>query len=214
MALDCIFLDCDGVIFRSNHLKLKAFKETLAPIVASEELDEIIKRVSGLFGRTRIEIFNILNSEYKLKPNNIEEVIEEYSRRCVELYMHAEIVPGVIEFVENEAPKRPIYIVSGSDQKELREAFYNRKLDHLFAGIFGSPIKKSEHIKKIMMDNNLKQCRLYGDSSSDFNAARLNEIDFVFVSETSLEVEKVRELISDTKFQEVVNFEGLGELSE
>ena len=74
-----------------------------------------------------------------------------------------------------------MYIVSGSDQAELRELCKSLSIDHLFHSINGSPTHKNILVKTIIQSSNyseLDYC-LIGDSINDFEAAMDNNITFV-----------------------------------
>ena len=78
----------------------------------------------------------------------------------------------------------PWLIISGGDQKELREVFEYKKIYKYFnGGIYGSPDKKIEIIKRELNKGTINHPALmFGDSKLDFEAANKNNIDFIFVS--------------------------------
>ena len=96
-------------------------------------------------------------------------------------------VPGVIRFLNHiYSNSQGIFINSGSDEKELRECMHARGIDHLFEQIYGSPNSKEKNLQKII--NKFGQQRKYiffGDSKSDYLAAKSFDIDFVFISRFS-----------------------------
>ena len=72
-------------------------------------------------------------------------------------------------------------IVSGSDQKELREVCKGRGIDSFFKVILGSPTEKKDNIATLLSNLKWEQNKsLYvGDSNNDLEAAKTNNIDFI-----------------------------------
>ena len=73
-----------------------------------------------------------------------------------------------------------MHIVSGSDQEELRFLCQKLGVYDFFITINGSPTPKKELVKNIMRNYGYESrlMALIGDSINDYEAARVNEIDF------------------------------------
>lgn len=182
-----IILDCDGVIFDSNYLKLDAMKNALHLITKDKELiDKCIKYFSENFGKSRfhhVEFFikNFIKFESKTEEYNAyNSVINCYSESCRTLYLNADFCKDV-ELVFTKSNGN-LFVASGSDEDELNFVFHKRNIKRYFSGVFGSPKKKDEIIKQIINDNNFNKadCIFIGDSLADYHAALKNDVEFIF----------------------------------
>jgi phosphoglycolate phosphatase-like HAD superfamily hydrolase len=74
-----------------------------------------------------------------------------------------------------------MFIVSGSDQNELRYLCDEHVLSKYFKGIYGSPTPKVSLVCNILKSGIYKpeDCILVGDSINDFDAAKKNNISFL-----------------------------------
>lgn len=176
--------DCDGVILDSNQLKIQAMRTVLQEMDYDfVTVEQCILYFSENFGKSRfhhIEFFinNIINIDNENTAFVKEFILSRFSEKCRELYMSASISPGFVEFIMSLDGKK--YIASGSEQIELRDVFEKRDLSYLFDGIYGSPTDKSELLANIINSNNSNNAVMFGDAVSDFEAAQMNDIDFVF----------------------------------
>ena len=77
----------------------------------------------------------------------------------------------------------PLFVVSGSDEKELIYVFRQRGILNLFKHVYGSPLNKNDNTEKVVqrIGAQKKGC-FFGDSKSDYSAASKYGLDFVFVS--------------------------------
>jgi len=181
-----IILDCDGVIFDSNFLKIEAFRKTYDELGFSKtQIDKFVDFMKNNFGISRYKfaeyfIIEILNK--KFDQMLFKNIIELYSKKSYELYFEANFTKYLLEFLDKYKDKN-LFIASGGDQKELRKVFGKRDLDKYFVDIFGSPTKKSEIVKSIVLQN--ENSIMIGDAKSDMQAAKENNIDFVFMGDYS-----------------------------
>ena len=101
--------------------------------------------------------------------------------------MKCNYIPGVIKLIgELFNLNKRLFVVSGSDEKELIQVFRKRGIDYYFEKIYGSPANKEENTIKVV--SNMKKPIIglfFGDSKSDFDAAKNYGIDFVFVKDYS-----------------------------
>jgi len=183
---DTIILDCDGVVFDSNLLKIKAFEKTLLELkFDKEKVERFTKYFKNNFGLSRykfVEYFikDILKIDFDEKLYN--QILQNYSKKAFELYLETDFTKNLIQFLEHYKSKN-LFIASGSDEKELKEVFKIRKIDNYFKDVFGSPKKKSEIIKDIVK-NHLNSVMI-GDAMSDMIAAKEAKIDFIFMRDYS-----------------------------
>jgi phosphoglycolate phosphatase-like HAD superfamily hydrolase len=74
-----------------------------------------------------------------------------------------------------------MHIVSGSDQKELRELCVKLGINGYFKSIHGSPTPKETLVRNIIAKYNYDAaiCVLIGDSINDYEAAMDNNLRFI-----------------------------------
>ena len=60
---EIIILDCDGVIFDSNHLKLDAFRDALSKF-HKDTVDDFIKYFKNNFGTSRHHLIKVFIGEF------------------------------------------------------------------------------------------------------------------------------------------------------
>lgn len=183
---ETIILDCDGVIFDSNNLKLNAFRDVLSNYKYNKNIvNRFIEYFKNNFGTSRYHLTRVFIEKFLKQQFNEElyqEILDSYSAKCVLLYEKANMTVDFMKFIERYKDKS-LFVASGSAEDELRRVFEIRKLDNYFVEIFGSPTKKTEIVKNIVTEN--KNSVMIGDAKSDMLAAKENNIDFIFMSNYS-----------------------------
>jgi len=183
-----IVFDCDGVVLNSNHVKTKAFYEAAAPFGehAAQALVAYHVRNGGISRYRKFEYFleEILDDESR--GVGIEQLLETYARSVWQGLLTCEVASG-IKVLRQVTAHSNWLIVSGGDQKELREVFSLRGISHLFdGGIFGSPDNKDYILSREMTSGNIKVPGVFiGDSRYDYEAANRANLDFIFASKWS-----------------------------
>lgn len=187
--IDFVIFDCDGVILDSNQIKTEAFNKTLSAY-PKNKVDEFIiyhKKYGGISRKIKFEyfFFKIL----KLKDVKlITKSLKVFKKYVFQKLVLAKFIKGVLKFIKIlKKNKTKIFIVSGSLQSELREIFKKKNKDILFDEILGTPKNKIENINylKKKYNLNLKKGLFFGDSKTDWLAARTFNIKFIFVREKS-----------------------------
>jgi HAD superfamily hydrolase (TIGR01549 family) len=181
-----IILDCDGVIFDSNTLKIDAFRETLA-VYDNAVVDPFINYFSKNFGTSRYRLAKVFITDF-LKQNFDKSlyntILKSFGGHCLKLYEKSEYTKGLLSFL-TEYKDKDIYVASGGDEKELNYVFNKKGLAPYFKEIYGSPTKKTDLVKKIVHQNKNSKVVMLGDAKSDFLASQENGIDFIGVLEYS-----------------------------
>jgi HAD superfamily hydrolase (TIGR01549 family) len=196
---DTIILDCDGVIFDSNYLKIDAFQDALKEY-ETDSVKSFLEYFKNNFGTSRyslakVFIENFLNINFD--ENMYQEILSNYSKNCIILYQKAATTKSFFQFIEKYQDKN-LYIASGSDQEELKEVFEQRGMSQYFIEVFGSPKKKNDIVKNIVFNH--PNAVMIGDAISDMKAAKENNIDFIFMKEYSTN-EKMKQDSSLTSIQ-------------
>jgi len=196
---DFVVLDCDGVILDSNWLKTDAISRTL-----KNEPEKCINKMIAYHkangGISRYKKFR----HYFEEINPYEDVeikakvsISKFAEIVQKGLLECDYIPGVVGFINNVKKKGiPLFVVSGSDEMELREVFSKRKIDSLFCAIYGSPLTKPQIMKNVISQvGQRKKGIFFGDSKADFDVAIQFELTFIFVSGVS-EWEKGKNLFN------------------
>lgn len=208
---DVVIFDCDGVILDSNSLKIAAMRNALSTLkISTIEVEQCTSFFAENFGKSRffhIDHFvnNILSIEKSLIELSKNELLTSYSQQCKSLYLVAQATPSIITLLTKCTATK--YVASGSEQQELRGVFQQRELDSYFENIFGSPEKKVNHVTSILNKHPSSKAVMIGDAVSDLEAAKDNNIDFIFYSPFSNVEKKMRELCLKFNYRMIDSFE-------
>jgi phosphoglycolate phosphatase-like HAD superfamily hydrolase len=207
---DFFIFDCDGVILDSNKLKSNAFAEALSnePPNLVAEFVQYHKQNGGI---SRYEKFKYYFEDMKKQVDAEIEIINALNNFASIVsvgLLKCNYIPGVVELIgELFNLNKRLFVVSGSDEKELIQVFRQRGIDHYFENIYGSPDNKIKNTRKVISSiSTTKNGLFFGDSKSDYNASKAFGLDFVFVKEFS-EWDNGGEIIN-TKYT-VKNFDEL-----
>lgn len=186
-----ILFDCDGVILDSNKIKTEAFRSIFTPY-GNEVANEMVKYHINQGGVSRHEKINFfidtylskkeIGSKEKLKT----ELLKKFAKNISKKLELAETCQG-LDYLKTKSINSNWMVVSGGDQKELRQIFHKKKLVDLFdGGIYGSPSNKIEIIKREILKKNISEPVLFlGDSRLDYEVAHYFNFDFIFIYQWS-----------------------------
>ena len=176
------FWDFDGVIKESVSIKTDAFKKLFSD-QNSSTLIKIINHHLENGGISRYEKIPLyLKWSNKERKSDLTELyLENFSNLVVQAVIDSEWVAGVKKYIDLNYKSKVFYLVTGTPQKEIEIILHELKIKHYFKKIIGSPTKKNEAVKTIINKDklNLDKAIFIGDSSSDYNAAKSNEIQFL-----------------------------------
>lgn len=187
-----IFFDFDGVILDSMGVRDYGFKKIFEKYGTNSNIEEFLDyhRINGGLSRFhKIKYFfkTYLNEE--ISEEKVLELANDFSEIMrKELTNKKYLIHETVNFIENNFQKYNMYIVSGSEQNELRYLCKELELENYFKIILGSPIHKNDLVKNILIEEklNLKECILIGDSINDYEAAIANKINFYGYNNESL----------------------------
>lgn len=185
----CAVFDCDGVILQSNAIKSEAFAKALSdePAALVDRFVDYHKRHGGVSRYAKFRhYFEVITDtgDPAFTEMRIRAALERYAAQVEKELVHCPTVPGVIDFVRtlSEAGIRAA-VNSGGDQAELRRVFDARGLSTHFRHVLGSPATKIENMKTLEASGFLGGPGiLFGDSKTDFEAARHFGLDFVMIT--------------------------------
>ncbi len=187
LKYNSIIFDCDGVLINSNGIKTQAFYEFALPFGQDFALSFKNFHIEngGVSRYEKIKYFY----ENILKKNIDSEILaneaKRYGNLISENLLNAEKSSGLFKLRNNN--KHAVWsVVSGSDEKELRELLKKKGLNKYFKGnIFGSPRSKQEIIKQESKTILKSPALFIGDSRYDLETAKSFGIDFIFLKNWS-----------------------------
>lgn len=182
---DGVIFDCDGVLLDSNGLKIVAFQDCARDFGFDESAILAFTRwQSANFGTSRYRVFErLLGGDFGPVPPGVtlQRLLDTFGARVRSGYLSVPEAKGtsrLLEILEGV----PLYVASGSDERELREVFESRGLADKFRAVRGSPSPKARLVREICEDSSMLSPLFVGDAHADADAAQENSIDFVFVS--------------------------------
>lgn len=190
---DVVVFDCDGVLIDSNSAKTKAFEEVAVEFgFAPQNAARFSSWQSRNFGISRYRVLEeLLAGRFgpsQLDPSalRLPDLTRAFANRVKLIYETAPETFGARSLLERHSNQR-LYVASGSDQTELREALEQRRLSNYFVQVCGSPTPKGQLVADIVMREREHLGRaprgvMLGDAESDADAAARSGIDFIFIS--------------------------------
>jgi len=207
---DVIILDCDGVVFDSNLLKINAFESALSDYDTAD-INAFIKYFKNNFGTSRYHLARVFIEEFLNQDFNedlYQKILKAYGSSCVLLYKESDFTHEFMKFIQYYKNKK-LYIASGGDENELKEVFREKGIDHYFEKIFGSPRRKDNLVREVLLENPKKKIIMIGDAKSDFLVSQANVIDFIYMSQHSLVKDTMKKLSREHEFKIINNLGAL-----
>jgi phosphoglycolate phosphatase-like HAD superfamily hydrolase len=112
---------------------------------------------------------------------DIENNISLFSSIVTDKVINSNWVPGAKEILEKYFNDKTFYLITGTPKDEIDFILKSLGIDHYFKKVIGAPIKKNIAVKNIISEENIpnNQAIFIGDASSDYEAAKLNDIEFL-----------------------------------
>ena len=180
---NCIVFDFDGVILDSMAIRDKGFKEVLKDFNDNDvvRLLKYHRENGGLSRYNKFRYFyeNILNQP--VTEEIVNDLAENFSKIMKKILTSKNLlIQDSLLFIEKYYKQIPLYVASGSDQKELRYLCKKLDIDKYFVEIYGSPTPKVDLVKKIIEENKYEPNKVVviGDAHNDKEAAKSNETIF------------------------------------
>jgi len=198
-----LIFDFDGVLAESNEIRFNGFHQ-LFESFPKHQVDQLVSYARANGGVSRYEKIRYFFEEIRgesVSAKKVNKLASQFSNLVRQKVIDSEPVKGSLKFLEENCSKYNFALVSGSDQAELRVICHEKKIDHFFKVILGSPIKKEDNIARLLDDLEWKldETVYIGDSNNDLEASWSNNIDFIgrdsgLVDWTSFKVSRILDL--------------------
>lgn len=180
---DAIFFDFDGVLAESSGIKTRAFRE-----MYKEYGDDVLAgalahhRAHG--GVSRIQKIRHCHRELlgiALDHEDLMALGRRFSRLVVEAVVESDWVAGARELLDAHLSRRPMFVVSGTPEVELRDIVARRRMTEYFTAVRGSPPDKVTVIRDLLATFGLAAERavFIGDAMTDHDAAKETGLRFI-----------------------------------
>ena len=181
--VQAVILDFDGVVVESLDVKLQAFLR-LAESYGAEVLAAARRRNPFGKGITRsIAIRRFFAEELgrDLAPAEADGLVRRFGDLVEEAVVRAPLVPGVREFIETQARRLVLFVVSSTPEEELARIVAARGLAPFFREVRGFPPAKPENVMALLSRWGIAPSTavLVGDTAEDQRAAVAAGIRFV-----------------------------------
>lgn len=175
--------DCDGVLLNSNNLKIDALRNALQAVTASKDFIDIacdnFRRNFGISRNKHFQDFESIKTDsFSLSKSLSREALSLYSDNVMSLYRKCSKIKATQSYISKLPESEKIYVVSASDQEELRTILPMHFPNILTSNIFGGPASKIDNISSILKTIKYEEAILYGDSIHDAQAAKIHNIKF------------------------------------
>lgn len=184
MRWDAVLFDFDGVIVDSVNIKTEAFAQMFRPF--GREVEESVVRFhleNG--GMSRYDKFRYWYKNYlgiEIDKKKIEELSIQFSNIVLEKVIAAEYIPGAVNTLQKlNEHGIPCFIVSATPSEEIQLIVNEKKINHFFCKVLGSPATKEQNINTIIRKYGYdrERCLFFGDSMQDYLAAKNTGIKFI-----------------------------------
>ncbi len=179
MKFKKIIFDFDGVILKSHKVKTQAFYDLFLKYGDKVALKAKNYHISKIGVSRFIKFKFILKNYTKLKINNrlLEDLSIRFTQICFNKIIRLKISKKLLAFIKKNKTNCKFYISTGTPQDEIEKILKIKKLKNLFTNIYGSPLKKIDHINQIRKKS--KYILYIGDSMEDYLSCKKAKISFL-----------------------------------
>jgi len=181
---DSIIFDLDGTLWDSTGNVAKAWQQ------AKEEVDyisldftkDVIRSITGMTYKAIFE--KLLPDLTEEKREGFKAIASKYELDVLHT-LGGELYPKLDETLKYLLANYKLYIVSNCQSGYIEVFFKISKMEHYFLGhqCYGTKsLPKSENIKDIIKDHDLKAPVYVGDTMGDYTAATTAGVPFIFAA--------------------------------
>ncbi|OGR22694.1 MAG: hypothetical protein A2277_00460 [Desulfobacterales bacterium RIFOXYA12_FULL_46_15] len=174
--LSAVVFDCDGVLIESNAVKTMAFGQTVEEF-GQKAMDRLMNYHREHGGISRFKKFEWFYREVvkaTLSDEMMDTLCDRFTRFCIDAVMDVPMVAGAKESLDLLSGKLPMFVASGTPEKELQDILIQRGLAAYFKRIHGTPPEKQYLLERIISENGLDASKvlMVGDAVADLKAAQ------------------------------------------
>ena len=181
--VQAVIFDFDGVLVESLQIKKDVFAslfESFGPAL----LDKVMAYYALNEGISRLVKARHCYREFlarDLAEDELEAINRTYTERALRRVVECDWVPGAEAFLAAHRGRLRMFTASGTPEEELRRIAAERRMDHYFDRVCGSPRSKAEIIETLIADYGLDRtrCVMVGDAMADYRGARETGIRFI-----------------------------------
>jgi phosphoglycolate phosphatase-like HAD superfamily hydrolase len=171
-----VVFDCDGVLIESNAVKTLAFGQTVDEF-GQKAMDRLMNYHREHGGISRFKKFEWFYREVVKAPlSNVmmDKLCDRFTQLCFDAVLYAPMVAGAKESLDLLSGRLPMFVASGTPEKELQDILIQRGLARYFKGIHGTPPEKQYLLEQIISNNRLDASKvlMVGDAITDLKAAQ------------------------------------------
>ena len=183
LSVQAVVFDFDGVLVESLDVKKRAFASLFEPFGA-----EIVAKVMGYYalneGISRVVKARHCYREFlgrDIGDDALAELNRTFAARTVRDVIASAWVPGARDFLAGHQGQVRMFTASGTPEEELRHIAAERRMDHYFDRVCGSPRSKADIIEDLIADFGLdrERCVMVGDAMADYCGAAETKIRFI-----------------------------------
>ena len=181
--IKAIIFDFDGVLVESVDVKTRAFTRMF-----EHNGEEVVRKVTDYHlkngGLSRVHKFKYFYKDImgtSLTEDKLKELCNTFSKLVVDEVIKSPYVDGAKEFLDEFYFKLDLFVASGTPEDELKEIVTCRGMDIYFKGIYGSPARKGDIARMVLLQNgyNSDEVVFIGDSITDLNGAQESGVRFI-----------------------------------
>jgi phosphoglycolate phosphatase-like HAD superfamily hydrolase len=178
-----IFLDFDGVIMDSMHLKLDAYCFALSEYGYSRDAVGRVQRMYAGLSRSRaLPLMMEALGGPPMSEEAKERTLRLFAEEDIRLRPRMTLLPGVEGFLQKAVDRGvPLAVVTGTPQDVIDGTVDHFGIRKYFREVHGYPPAKAEHLRGLLHRHGLQpDDALYvGDAILDYRAAGETQIPFI-----------------------------------
>ena len=183
---ECVFFDCDGVIYDSNPFKLRALEHALAGQGPTElsQMSDYWRRNGGMSRFAKLRHFFTEIAPHPDVEGQVAAAALRFGAYSRAAYDECAPLAAALRAAQAAGFER-CHVVSGAAQTELESVFVAHGIAQYFASILGSPRAKQDLVSGVLAERRCPPQRalLIGDGAMDFRVCQALGLHFVYLAE-------------------------------
>jgi len=183
-----VVFDFDGVLVDSVGVKNDAMRNLFSDF--GDDFSKEIFEYQQKSGSNRHETAQYAKDKLNVSDIDfVEKYAENYTRNVRWQIARMPLNNGGDSTLMSLIKDLPVYISSGTPEKELIDILRDKCMKHMFKETYGSPDRKEDHFERILKEENVKpeNVLFIGDMPSDYEVAKRVGVEFLGYSFYDLE---------------------------